>query len=178
MIDAEVERLRSLRATALRVRGIARALQQRVSGRGRSADARSAEQIVLDRGACAAWRVARTVSGRLRAHPFAKYQKDASFAVVLKNEIAAQSAFFRVSLGRDAPALFGCELQTLARELADARALTWATELSDSFGRSQAEIGSLLAGLGLDARTAARGVLTQPRIASATAAGDWPYLAL
>lgn len=169
MIDSEVARLRRLRATALRVRAVARSLQSR----GRSTDPR-----ILERAACAAWRVSRTVSGRLRAHPFAEYQKDASLAVLLGNEIAAMSARVRASIGRDTLAVFGSELQALARELADARALTWATELSEAFGRCQAEIGSLLVAFGLDGRAPMHGVLSQHRMASATAAGDWPYLDL
>ena len=42
-----------------------------------------------------------------------------------------------------------CEYETnlrrLARQLEDARALTWSSDLSDTFGRSQTEIRSLLA---------------------------------
>jgi hypothetical protein len=169
MIDSEVERLRRLRATALRVRAIARALESRAA---------ASDVAALDRSACAAWRVARTASGRLRAHPFAEYQKDASLPVLIRNEMAAISARTRVSMGRDALDVLGTELQALARELADARALTWAPELSDAFGRSQAEIGGLLTALGIDSHAFIPGVLAHARIASATAAGDWPYLAL
>jgi hypothetical protein len=166
MIDSEVVRLRELRATALRVRAIARALARRFP----SSDA------VLNRGACAAWRIARTVSGRLRAHPFQEYQKDASLTVLLSNSIAAKASGLRASNRHSALKLFDAELKRLARELADVRALTWVTELSDALGRSQVEIRSLSSALGFETQV----TVPQPaRVRSAAGAEtDWPYLAL
>jgi hypothetical protein len=166
MIDSEVVRLRQLRATALRVRAIARTLGRRFPG----------NDGVLNRGACAAWRVARAVSGRLRAHPFLRYQRDASLAVLVANSLAAKAARLRAVNRHAALKVFDAELKLLARELADARALTWVPELSDSFGRSQDEIRSLSSALGFETQV----TVPQPsRVRSAsTPEADWPYLAL
>jgi hypothetical protein len=166
MIDSEVIRLRQLRASALRVRAIARALARRFP----------TNDAVLNRGACTAWRIARTVSGRLRAHPFLRYQQDASLSVLISNSLAATAASLRVSNRHAALALFSGELRMLARELADARALTWVTDLSDAFGRSQAEIQSLSSALGFEAQVS---VPQHSRLRThASAEADWPYLAL
>src|ERR1039458_3829146 len=70
MIDPDVSRLRRLRAAALRVRAIARALSSRPY---------ALNDFLLGRGAGASWRIARAVSGRLKAHPYASYQQDAGF---------------------------------------------------------------------------------------------------
>jgi hypothetical protein len=165
MIDSEVERLRALRASALRVRAVARALARRHPD----------NDAILNRGACAAWRIARTVSGRLRAHPFLQFQKDASLSVLIANSIAATAAAVRASNRHSALKLFDANLKMLTRELADARALTWVPELSDSFGRSQREIRSVSSALGFETQ-----VSPQPaRLGTAGATeADWPYLAL
>jgi hypothetical protein len=79
------------------------------------------------------------------------------------------------------------ELQSVARELDDARALTWSTDLSDTFGRSQAQLRRLMAEVEAGARKEAgkdagsRSVIV-PDAASAggeeaNLAGNWPYLA-
>src|ERR1700730_12699364 len=119
MIDREVERLRRLRATALRVRTVARALSHR--------------DALLNRGRCAAWRVARTVSGRLRAHPYSSFQKDAGIGVVVANSLAAANAALGVKTRRQGLLIFEAHLKSLARELSDVRALTCAQDLNDSF---------------------------------------------
>src|SRR5271165_7057939 len=69
MNDPEVARLRRLRLAALRVRALAIA-----HGATRTA----AKEPLFSRMACATWRIARVASGRLRAHPYARYQKDPS----------------------------------------------------------------------------------------------------
>jgi hypothetical protein len=167
MIDSEVQRLRDLRASALRVRAIAHALGRRFAG----------NDALLNRGACAAWRIARAVSGRLRAHPFLRFQRDASLSVLIANSLAAKSAGLRAANLQSALQLFDAQLKMLARELADARALTWVPELSDSFGRSQAEIRSLTAALGFETQVIEP---EKPRLRSPETAPieDWPYLAL
>ena len=175
MIDKEVERLRRLRAAALRVRAVARAL-----GHG---------DTLLNRGRCAAWRVARTVSGRLRSHPYASFQKDAGIGVVVANSLAAANAALGVKTRHQGLLRFEAILRSLARELSDVRALTSASDLNDSFGRSQIEIRALLAALGVETREVyeTRGVhlseasAMAPSVANAgseiTVDSDWPYLA-
>ncbi len=70
MIDIEVIRLRQLRNTALRARAIATALDAGHSGKVDS---------VLSRSALACWRIARVVTGKLRAHPYQSYQRDPGY---------------------------------------------------------------------------------------------------
>jgi len=65
MIDAEVMRLRRLRNTVLRARAMARMLDSH-SGRLNS---------VFSRSAIDCWRVARVITGKLRAHPYLPYQQ-------------------------------------------------------------------------------------------------------
>jgi hypothetical protein len=168
MIDKEVARLRRLRAAALRVRAVARAL-----GRG---------DTLLNRGRCVAWRVARTVSGRLRAHPYGSFQKDAGIGVVVANSLAAANAALGVKTRHQGLLRFEAILRSLARELSDVRALTCAPDLNESFSRSQIEIRALLAALGVE--TGRAHVPEASAMAPATNAGsaltvdsDWPYLA-
>lgn len=136
MIDAEVERLRRLRGSALQLREVARAL-------GNSKWSRN--DALLAQGRCAAWRLARTVSGRLRAHPHARYQQDAGLGTLLKNGLVAAAASLGASSRREVMLRFSGQLKSVMRQLDDARALTWAPELSDIFGRSQLEIRALIA---------------------------------
>jgi hypothetical protein len=79
MNDPEVARLRRLRSEALRVREVALAL-----GSTESLDKR-----LLDRGACTAWRIARVVSGKLKAHPYLRYQKGVSVGSLVTNRLFA-----------------------------------------------------------------------------------------
>lgn len=169
MIDPEVARLRQLRKLALRARAVARAL-----GSTRWA----LDEPLLARGACSSWRIARTVSGRLKANPYQRYQKDVGIACLVRGSVLAWLS--ALTARSRLQALRECEsqLRRLSRLLDDARALTWSPDLSDAFGRSQLEIRSLMAALahethstwGAESRTAGQ-QLAQPM------AGDWPYLA-
>jgi hypothetical protein len=100
--------------------------------------------------------------------------------------VAALGARRQAALNR-----FAAALQLLARELDDARALTMAADLSDTLGRSQLEVRSLLGALAEETRGgspagaasmgAQQSAMTQSRNAaagygSAAAAADWPYL--
>jgi hypothetical protein len=79
-------------------------------------------------------------------------------------------------------------LQRVARELDDARALTWSSDLSDTLGRSQIEIRTLIKELDADARNEAGSRQeTVARIVTRTGNGrdvaggvgvNWPYLAI
>jgi len=169
MIDPEIARLRRLRNHALRVRAVARAL-----GSTRWA----LEEPLLARGACSSWRIARTVSGRLKANPYQRYQKDVSVTGLVRN--AALARLLALVARSRLQALRECEsqLRRLSRLLDDARALTWSPDLSEAFGRSQLEIRSLMAALArethsaLDTESRAAGQDLAPPIA-----GEWPYLA-
>jgi hypothetical protein len=184
MDDLEIERLRRLRGCALRVRAVARALGGRKC---------TLNDPVLNRCGNAAWRIARAVSGRLRAHPNARFQKSASLGILLGNSVVARVAAIGVSNRLRALEGLLAKLRVLSRELDDARALTWAADLSDSFGRSQYEIRSLIAAIEYEAEDTREPAVARPArvpqrgasvIASAMpectvhAAGDWPYLAL
>ncbi len=196
MIDFEVERLRRLRASALRLRAVARALR---ANRG------TLEDGLLSSSACAAWRVARVVSGHLRAHPYESFQKDAGLGTLLMNGLVAKAATLGTSRPSQALVQVERHLKVLSRELDDARALTRAADLSDSFGRSQNDIRSLIAAVqcaaGTEQATVSPRCPHEPRVvprplsrpetprrpapasassaatAATAATGDWPYLA-
>lgn len=175
MIDAEVLRLRRLRDTALRGRAIATALE---SPRHTAMSCASAT---------ACWRIARVVTGRLRAHPYLGYQREPSewrgayhrFSANLRSMIARYQ-------GRQLQTL-ALELQRVVRELDDARALTWSADLSDTFGRSQLQIRRLIEELSDEARhepganpvsAALRGLAEAHANDGGSAAANWPYLAI
>ena len=178
MIDVEVIRLRRLRATALKARAMAHALR---------ADA-APRNSVWSRSAQTCWRIARVITGVLRAHPNLSYQQDYS---PLRAVYGRAGADWRAAVaryrGRSAQALHE-QLSRVSRELDDARALTWSAELSDTFGRTQLQMRRLLQELDSAAalETGSRdgvGVMLQPRAGSGTGnsnavAGNWPYLAL
>jgi hypothetical protein len=177
MIDSEVARLRRLRLEALRVREISRAF---------ASTAWVTDDRLLARGACASWRIARVVSGRLKAHPYLRYQKDVGVASLLRNRLVASY----LALVRDNAVKglreYESRLRTLARQLDDTRALSWSSDFSDTLGRSQYEIGSILTDLAQVTRSAApapRLAKHAPRPESLVGEftrpieGDWPYLA-
>ncbi len=175
MDDFEVRRLRRLRDSALRVRAIARSLG-------------SVETVLNDpllrAGGQAAWRIVRTVTGKLRAHPRLEFQKDAGVGTLLGNSVVAYASVLCASSRQSTLKRFDGELNALAHELRNVRALTWASDLSDSLGRSQDEIRSLIATLGrelqpLAAMPAPPSMTPQPpREAPQTSGSDWPYLAI
>jgi hypothetical protein len=180
MNDLEVLRLRQLRNTALRARAIAAALRS-------SAETCSPRTATLSSSEAACWRIARVITGRLRAHPYPGYQQGPSQLRGACHRVSARMlATIASHRGRSLQTLSG-ELRRVVGELDDARALTWSADLSDTFGRSQTQIrmliqeldagasneaGSLLeAGVRIEARAEAR-----PGDARGTAA-NWPYLA-
>jgi hypothetical protein len=186
MIDTEVMRLRRLRDTALKARALAAALD---SGTDRHSS-------VFTRSAVSCWRISRVITGWLRAHPYARYQRGPSDmrGVYDRLSAAVQSAIAQ-SGGRSLQTL-SRELQLVARGLDDARALTWSSDLSDTFGRSQLQIRALLNELGSDIRDAVPPTRTAVaprhgtparletrttdgrRDAAGGLAGNWPYLAI
>jgi hypothetical protein len=176
MIDTEVQRLRRLRNTALKARALAVALESTPVRR----------RSVLSRSAVSCWLIVRVVTGRLRAHPYLRYQRGPSDVRAGYDRISA-SVIGGIARrrGRGLQTL-SVELQRVVRELADARALTWSADLSDTFGRSQGQIETLIkevkAGMRNEAgsyhETDARAD-SEPCASvdnSGNAAANWPYL--
>jgi hypothetical protein len=178
MNDSEVARLRRLRGEALRVREIARAFGSTAS---------AADGSLLSRGACASWRIARVVSGRLKAHPYLRYQRGVGLGSLLRHRTTA--AYLALVHRDRAQGLknYESQLQALARHLDDTRALIWSSDFSDTLGRSQYEIRSLLEDLARVTHSAPPAAERVPKRAprgealvgelAQTIDGDWPYLA-
>jgi len=178
MIDAEVMRLRRLRTTVLQARALAAEFDS----------AKSRRNSVFSRTAVNCWQIARVVTGRLRAHPYLKFQRGPTDLDTLYG--GARANWFSM-LSRSGPGrlqTLSDELHRVARELDDARALTWSADLSDTFGRSQAQIRRLIAEVdaGVQRETGSRsGVAANSRSsvaardgeAAGDVAGNWPYLA-
>jgi hypothetical protein len=173
MIDTEVARLRRLRNTALWARAIAAVLDSRQTRRN----------SVFFRTQLSCWRVARTVTGKLRAHPSPRYQREpGGLHAACTRGGASVLGSVAQRRGRSLQIL-AVELQRVARELDDARALTWSTELSDDFGRSQVQIRSLIKELDFGARNEARHEAHShhemaPQTEAPVDNESWPYLAL
>jgi hypothetical protein len=174
MIDAEVMRLRRLRDTALRARALAAVLK--------TSDPR--RHSVFSRSAVSCWQIARTITGRLRGHPDLSYQRGPSELRTLMDGIRAN---FLGSTARDRKrslAMLAHEVQVVARELDDARALTWSAELSDDFGRAQIQMRRLISDLGGSRQGTGLRAIRAPALGRAISdgandvAGNWPYLAL
>src|SRR5882724_8177987 len=141
MIDTEVTRLRRLRNTALRARAVAGALNSKSGPR----------DSAFSRSAVSCWRIVRVITGRLRAHPYLSYQRGPSAVRGLYDRvIAAVLGGIARNRGRGLQT-FSDELRRVARELDDARALTWSSDLSDALGRSQMQIRGLIEELDADA---------------------------
>jgi hypothetical protein len=177
MIDTEVVRLRQLRATALKARALAVAMDSS-SGRGTA---------TFSRSAVSCWRIARVATGRLRAHPYLDYQRDASSARAVSNRVIA---YLLAAISRrrgQTSRTFLVELKRVAREVDNARALTWSADFSDSMGRSQTELRRLIKEVEAGARKEPGALIegaygTRVRVESigddaATVAVTWPYLA-
>lgn len=181
MIDPEVARLRRLRDEALRVRETARSL---------GALQWAKNDTLLARGAGAGWRVARIVSGKLIAHPYLRYQKGVGVGSLISNRMLAAYLGFVCKERSQGLKAFEAQLQSLWRRLDDARALTWSTEFSDTLGRSQSEIKSLIESVAFETRGETAIERVPVRVVGGPARadrlvgelaetfeGDWPYLA-
>jgi hypothetical protein len=174
MIDAEVTRLRRLRNKALNARALAARLES----------SSSRHESVFSQTAGRCWQIARVVSGRLNGHPYLSYQRGPSELSSLYGGIRASLLCSAARYGQRSFRVLSEELQNVARELDDARALTWSTDLSDTFGRSQAQLRRLMAEVEVGARKEAGShsdIVSDARtdaVEEATNwAGNWPYLA-
>ena len=174
MTDPEVARLRRLRGDALRVREVARAL-------GSTQWAND----LLARGACASWRIARIVSGRLNAHPYLRYQRGVGLGSIVANRLFASLLAATTRNRLQAFKRYESQLQVLVRHLDDTRALSWSSDFSDTLGRSQYEFQSLLEDLAqitessVPTGSPTRATRTDDLVGglARTVEGDWPYLA-
>jgi hypothetical protein len=129
MFDKEIERLRRLRAAALRARAVARALRQ-------------PGDPLLNRGEKLR-RVARTVSGRF---PTPAIRRRWNWRA--RREQPRQR---RTQHQRKRACLPSSDvLEIPGAGITDVRALTSAADLNDCFARSQIEIRALLAALGVE----------------------------
>ena len=186
MIDAEVLRLRKLRSVALRVRALAKILDSD-SAVGQSL---SEGRSVFARSAVLCWTVARIASGRLRAHPYLSYQQGPSRLQDLADRVGASLTALNARRRKLRVSVFAQQLQTVAREVDDVRALTWSPELSDALGRMQIQIRRLAGELDRAALGEAGAAAMLPRakhLARAetsnspeeiAADSGWPFLAI
>ena len=178
MIDAEVVRLRKLRNVALRARALAKALESD-----------SIDRCVFAKSAVMCWTISRIAAGRLRAHPYLSYQQGPSRIRELADRAIASIAAFTARRKNRRFTMYAPEFQSVAREVADVRALTWSPDLSDALGRAQLQLRALAQQLDAGAYHES-GAVSMPRvsvIARAEANGgaledlgetNWPYLAI
>jgi hypothetical protein len=129
----EVTRLRRLRQSALKVRALALVLS----------DGNCTHRL-FERGALLTWRIARIATGRLRSHPYERYQSDPGFFESGADRLSAMLTGTMASLRGRGAETFLSELRIAARELDDTRALTLSAELSDALGRAQSTMRTLI----------------------------------
>jgi hypothetical protein len=179
MIDAEVLRLRKLRSVALRARALAKTLDSDCTQ----------EQSVFARSAVMCWTIARIASGHLRAHPYLSYQQGPSPLRDVADSMIASLAALTARRQNRRLSVYGRELRNVAREVDDARAVTWSPDLSDALGRIQIRMQRLANELDMGALAETGATLTPRTKAVARAettsslnelAADnsWPYLAI
>ncbi len=139
---------------------------------------------MFSRTAVVCWRTASVATGRLRAHPYLSYQRGASvFRIVQDRLLSAVAGAIAQYRGRKLRTL-AVQLRHLERELNDTRALTWLLDLSDTLGRSQAQLRRLIKEVehgawkeaGSPVATPAKELLAGAGREEAVAA-NWPYLA-
>jgi hypothetical protein len=179
MIDAEVLRLRKLRSVALRARALAKILDSDCTQ----------EQSVFARSAAMCWTIARIASGHLRAHPYLSYQQGPSPLDGVADGLFASLAALNARRQNRRLSVYVQQLRDVAREVNDARALTWSPDLSDALGRIQIRMYRLANELELGALAETGAILT-PRTKAVACAetsnaldeiaadNSWPYLAI
>jgi hypothetical protein len=140
----EVVRLRNMRNKALRMRALASTL-------GACEGDRSS---VFSRGAAIGWRISRVITGTLRGHPFAPYQRGPSVGRRMFDQVGVRLEAAVARRNRRSWELFAEELRGVYRELNDARAVTRSAELSDSFGRFLLQMRRLQQEMDIDLRHA------------------------
>jgi hypothetical protein len=175
MIDTEVMRLRKLRNLALRVRAVAAVLGTECTTQRRT----------IAMSALVSWRVARAVTGRLWAHPNLSYQKGPHRIRHMLDHAAACIIGATARHRGHASRAYAAQLQNLARELEDTRALTWDQDWSDTLGRAQRQLRGLMQQLPAVPGAAERQIASNSRLSAngrplddVAIPNDWPYLAI
>jgi len=140
------------------------------------------------RCAVACWTVARIATGRLRAHPYLSYQQDPSRLQSAADRLFAALLGFSARRSKRPLSIYGEQLQAVAREVDDVRALTWSPDLSDALGRMQIQIRRLANELELGAYAEAGGTGSRdiaaarpepsPSLDELAVETSWPYLAI
>lgn len=176
MFDAEVMRLQRLRSSALRARALAETLNSH-SNRGHAVFAQSAASC---------WRIARTITGRLRSHPHPRFERGPGKLSGAGDRIrAALLAAVARYQGRSLQCC-SAHLSLVMRELNDVRAVTWSPELGDSLGRFQAQLHRLIQEAdalaqregGSEPNSSAHAEPGAAQARNCAAADNWPYLAI
>jgi hypothetical protein len=170
MIDAEVVRLRKLRSAALRARALAKALESN-----------SIDDCVFANSAVICWTISRIATGRLRAHPYLRYQQGPSQIRGLTDRAIASIVALGARRRKRCFSVYAPELQSVSREVADARALTWSAELSEALGRAQVQLRRLAMQLDGGAQHEAGAVRAQQNgdaLEDMGTESNWPYLAI
>jgi hypothetical protein len=168
MIDTEVVRLRKLRNAALRARALAKALESDSIDRG-----------VFAKSALICWTISRIATGRLRAHPHLRYQQGPSRIRRLTDRALASIVALTARRRKRRFSVYGPELQSVSREVADARALTWSADLSDALGRAQLQLRRLAEELDAGARHELGAVQENGgALEDIGTETNWPYLAI
>jgi hypothetical protein len=169
MIDAEVVRLRKLRSVALRARALAKALESD-----------SIDDCVFAKSAVICWTISRIATGRLRAHPYLRYQQDPSRIRELIDHVIASMVALTARRRNRCFSVYVPELQSVSREVADARALTWSADLSEALGRAQLQLGRLAKQLDGGAQHEVGAVPQQngDALEDMETQTSWPYLAM
>jgi len=180
MIDAEVVRLRKLRNVALGARALAKILD---------ADSRM-DNSIYAKSAVTCWTIARIATGHLRSHPYLSYQKDPSRIRELADRSMASTTAFVARRQNRCLSVCALELQRVAREVNDVRALTWSPNLSDALGRTQLRLRRLAEELDVGVQNEpgsvavprmsarARAEVNGAALEGMSADNGWPYLAI
>ena len=142
---------------------------------------------LLARGAHTSWRIARVVSGRLKAHPYLRYQKDVGVGSIIGNGLFASLLAMSTKDPVQVLKRFESRVHALIRHLDDTRALAWSSDFSDTLGRCEYELQSLLEDLAQITKSTVPAAERLPKRAdrtdslvgelACTVEGDWPYLA-
>jgi len=136
------------------------------------------------------WTIARIATGHVRAHPYLSYQKDPGRIRALADRSMASTTAFVARRRNRRLTVCALELQRVAREVSDVRALTWSAGLSDALGRTQLWLRRLAeeldAGVHIELGTTAvprlsaraRAEVNGGALEGIGAENSWPYLAI
>ena len=132
-MDEEVDRLRNLRRRALQLRALGLVFTATPSADGTPV-----------RASLLAWRIAKIITGHLRAHPNQSVRREPGILETSLRWFGVHMAAFRwrSEQGRERRLL--AELEAVKRTLEDVRSLTRSATLSDSLGRAQVHAAVLL----------------------------------